>query len=456
MLSLLFFVRAFRTESKHDIFIGYALAAFAILIRQNAAVLPVAFALAYLFKHGLGRRVILYGLVPLALELVLVGAYPLVIAHTIGLPFYYISARGVYGEVAHGLTRDWLRLLGIIGDRLVVGTLYLGLFLLPLTIVLMGRSAFAICYWRKSRRLWAGSALALALAAAVLGRGRLMPLSGNVLYDFGLGPPLLRDRYVLGLQHLPRAPRELWLAVTIAAVIGSVPIVMSVFAIGLRAATRSSPGKLEPAMLCVWIVGVGYLVNTAVTTSSPRYALFDRYFIFALAPLMMLLAHERSRTLLSGHTGVFRAASLLTLTFGVFAIGATHDYLAWNRARWNAADDLLRRGVSSKHINGGFEFNGWHGYDPSRPVKSVESLWVRGDEYMVAFGPVKGFREVRSYPYRRWMPVGWGKIVVLRRADPRRDAISAGERGRMMSPWPASRTVRARGTAVVEPPPLPE
>lgn len=416
MLSLLFFVRSFRTDSSRDIIVGYAFATLAILIRQNAAILPVAFAISYVLMHGLRRRAIAYGLLPLGAELVLVAAYPVVIAHTIGLPFYYISARGVYGEVAHGLARDWLHVLGVTGDRLLVETLYLGLFLLPLTIV-MGWLPRAISDWRRPRRLWAGSALAVAVGVLVLGRGRVMPLSGNVFYDLGLGPPLLRDTYVLGLHHLPGAPRGFWLAVTVAAVIGTVPLVRSVLAVGLRAAaaTTSGSGKLEPAMLCVWIVGVGYLVNTAITTSTPRYASFDRYFIFALVPLMMVLAHGRSNPPGKEDWPAFGAAILLTLAFGAFSVGATHDYLAWNRARWNAGRDLLRQGVSSKHINGGFEFNGWYGYNPSRPLESLESLWTHGDEYLISFGPVNGYSEVRRYPYRRWMPWGQGRVVVLRR-----------------------------------------
>ena len=277
----------------------------------------------------------------------------------------------MYGEVTGGLARDWFHVLGTIGDRLLIETLYLGLFLLPVTIV-TGWLPRAISEWRKPRALWVGSALAVALGAVVLGRRQVMPFSGNTLYDFGLGPPLLRDKCVLGLQHLPRAPTEFWLVVTVAAVIGSVPLVMSVVTLGLRTAAtiRSGTRKVEPAMLFVWIVGIGYLVITAVTTSSPRYARFDRYFIFALVPLMMLLAHERPRAPGSHRAAAFSAAVVLTLAYGVFAVGATHDYLEWNRARWNAASDLLRRDISSKHINGGFEFNGWHGYDPDEPVKS--------------------------------------------------------------------------------------
>jgi hypothetical protein len=416
MLSLLFFVRAFRTESMLDIAAGYSLATVAILIRQNAAVLPVAFAIAYLFKHRLRRRALAYGIVPLAIELVLIGSYPVVIAHTIGLPFYYISARGVYGAVAHDLGRDWLHVLGIIGDRLVVETLYLGLFLLPLSIAVIGWWLPRVTSdWRKARSFWAGTTVAVVLGAVVLGRGRVMPLSGNILYDFGLGPPLLRDRYVLGLHHLPRAPREFWLAVTVVAVIGSAPLVMSVVALGLRAATatKSRASSLEPAMLFIWIVGVGYVVNTAVTASTPSYSFFDRYIVFAFVPLMMLLAHAPSRALGSQRAAVFSAAVVLTLVYGVFAVGATHDYLAWNRARWNAADDLLREGISAKRINGGFEFNGWYRYDPKHLKRSLES-WFRGDEYLVAFGHVSGYREVKRYRYQRWMPLGRGKIVVLR------------------------------------------
>ena len=145
-------------------------------------------------------------------------------------------------------------------------------------------------------------------------------------------------------------------------------------------------------MLFVWIVGIGYLSVTAVTTSSPRYALFDRYFIFALVPLMMLLAHERTARFRKPPCGGFSRPSMLTLAYGVFAVGATHDYLSGTERGG------MRRAICSggtfllSTSTGVFEFNGWHGYDPNEPVKSVESLWVRGDRYMVAFGPVRGFR----------------------------------------------------------------
>lgn len=417
MLSLLFFVRSFRTEATHDILAGYAFATVAILIRQNGAILPVAFALVYLFKHRISRRGIQYGLVPLAIELALVGAYPLIIDYMIGLPFYYISARGVYGALADGLAGDWTHVLTVIGETLMVETLYLGLFVLPLTIVLIGWVPRTLFGRRKPWRLWAGAALTVTLGAVVLALGRVMPLSGNVLYDLGLGPPLLRDTYALGLPHLPQAPREFWLAVTVAAVIGGVPLVLTILTVGYRAvSTVTSIGqKLEPAILLVSIVAIGHLVNTAVTTTSPSYSLFDRYFIFALVPAMMLLVHQQPRPPGSELRARWATAIALTLAYGVFAVGATHDYLAWNRERWDAARDLLRRGIPAEQINGGFEFNGWYRFDEEHLEESLQSAWSRGDGYMLAFGPVNGYEELRRYHYSRWMPPGRGRIVVLRR-----------------------------------------
>ena len=41
----------------------------------------------------------------------------------------------------------------------------------------------------------------------------------------------------------------------------------------------------------------------------------------------------------------------------------THDYLAWNRVRWQALDQLVRaENIAPSRIDGGFEFNGQHHY----------------------------------------------------------------------------------------------
>ena len=87
-----------------------------------------------------------------------------------------------------------------------------------------------------------------------------------------------------------------------------------------------------------------------------------------------------------------------------FAVSATHDYLAWNRARWAALADLTQRDhVDPSRIDGGFEFNALHYYG-RRPARSGLSWWwVQDDEYRVAFGPMDGYVTLTSW--RR----GWSR-----------------------------------------------
>jgi hypothetical protein len=106
--------------------------------------------------------------------------------------------------------------------------------------------------------------------------------------------------------------------------------------------------------------------------------------------------------------------------YAAFSIAGTHDYLSWNRVRWQALNSLVtEQRVSADDIDGGYEFNGWYLYDAkyrSTPEKS--GWWVAGDDFMVTFGPVPGFTEIRHYPFRRWLPPGEGHILVLRRTTP--------------------------------------
>jgi 4-amino-4-deoxy-L-arabinose transferase-like glycosyltransferase len=417
-LAMLFFLRALRTDSRRDVFVGFAAAAGAILIRQPAVIVPVAFALAYILRYRLGRRSFVCAILPAGLEVLMLFSYPSVLRHTIGLPAFYASATSLYGGIADEANRDWLHVVSVIADRLLVQTLYLGAFLLPLSIATTTwplRAAAGRVNWK---RVLGQLAIAAGLGGVVLAQGRLMPLDGNVFFDFGLGPPTLRDTYLLNLPHFPTAPHSFWLALTVASVIGSAVLLSRVLRTVLRvsAAGKSGGRTFRAQMVFVLMISTAYLVGTAVTTSSPSFAFFDRYVLFAMPPLMLVLVYGvRAPSLRAPGRAAAVAGVAVALGYGVFAVGATHDYLAWNRARWHAVDDLLGRGIPYRNIDGGFEVNAWYRYDPRHPIESVNSFFLRESDYVVSFGPLNGYDEIRQYPYRRWMPFGRGKIVVSRR-----------------------------------------
>ncbi len=103
------------------------------------------------------------------------------------------------------------------------------------------------------------------------------------------------------------------------------------------------------------------------------------------------------------------------LLYGGFTVGATHDYLSWNRARWQALHNLMQEvQILPYQVEGGFEFAGWYLYDSKYKEKLGKNWWlVNNPDYIISFKPITGYEEVKRYPFRRWIPFGKGNILVL-------------------------------------------
>ncbi len=88
-------------------------------------------------------------------------------------------------------------------------------------------------------------------------------------------------------------------------------------------------------------------------------------------------------------------------------------------ARWEALDNLVsEERVRPDDIDGGFEFNAWYLCDPNyRPSPEKSWCWVTNDDFMIAFGPVPGYKEMKRYHFQRWLPPGEGTILILRKND---------------------------------------
>jgi hypothetical protein len=112
---------------------------------------------------------------------------------------------------------------------------------------------------------------------------------------------------------------------------------------------------------------------------------------------------------------VFFLALVIVLFSGIFTIGATHDFLSWNRVRWQALNNLMQESqISPNYIDGGFEFNGWYLYNSKYQGSPDKSWWwVDKDDYIISFGLLPGYKEIKRYPFSRWLPFGPENILVL-------------------------------------------
>ncbi len=404
MLSILFLARALQTEQRWPLVVGFLLALVALLIRQLAIIIPIAFLIAYVIKHGPNRRALLGAAIPAAALVGLLLAFPALLGHTIGLPALYNRA---YEPIQEAALQGAFRIVPIFLDRLFVEWIYLGLFTLPFGILVAGQPAHRYLALLQA-------ATFLAIAGLLLWQHRSMPLTGNVLFDGGLGPVLLRDTYILGLSHWPSLPPVIWTLVTLAAIVGSVLLLSRLAAIAQRAILQHSL-PLEQRPVWVFLLSAAALYAFAIAVTG----FLDRYLIWLLPLLACILVASRSRSPLHVPPARVWIAGILVTASALFGVAGTHDYLAWNRARWQALGDLMTlEHASFADIDGGFEFNGWYAYNANYiPVPSKSWWWIQDDDIVISLGPIPGYVERKRVEFQRWMPFGRAGILVLSRGN---------------------------------------
>lgn len=413
ILSLYFIVRGMRRNSQLEIAAGLFLACLALLIRQTGFAIFMAFGLAYLARSGLRLRNVFLASIPVALGGFLQVLWDKWIKYKHLLPPSHKSpAAWVLSPRSYVSWRAPI----LLAFGLVVTSVYLGLFLFPL-LLFVGRRRLAEL--GRSPLLTLATLMFAVLAALALSY-RVMPLLPNIIYDLGLGNPSLRDRIVLKIHSPPTAGIAFWIVVTFLGFVGAVVLVYATLvAIGKALKLLPFPAGKRESLVMLLASGLICLVPLTILTLSPWS--FDRYVLF-LVPLGIAII-----ILLASGVGPVKAGSpLLPLAvvslvlYGAFSIAGTHDYLSWNRARWKALNNLTtEQRVPADDIDGGLEFNAWNFFDWNyRATREKSWWWVHGDDFMVTFGPVPGYAELRRYPFRRWLPPGEGNILVLRKTTP--------------------------------------
>ena len=90
----------------------------------------------------------------------------------------------------------------------------------------------------------------------------------------------------------------------------------------------------------------------------------------------------------------------------LFSIGAVHDYMAWNRVRWEAFAQPDVTGIKPSEIDGGLEFNGWYLYNAAYKSTPEKSWWWVMDNTSGGCQYCTGYRLFQQHPVNTWFP--WG------------------------------------------------
>lgn len=407
--SLWLYVRGVRRGAAATLGAAFVLAGLAILIRQFALVLPLAFAAAQIARKGAGARNLAIAILPVALALALQIAFERWLVASGRTPV-------IFPSVADLLPDRW-RYAPLHAARLAAMALpYFGLFMAPFV------AGWGLTRWpregqRRSPSHRAGAATAVLLLAALVVWHSPLPALGNVLIPSGLGPLTLSDTLALHINApvVPEFVRILWIAATVLGD-GVAILVLARFANALATVARSAEARAAWPLVLLLTLIAAYAAGMVLVSTQDD--MFDRYLLPLIpataAALLILPAPRPARHRL------LRAlpCGLLLAAFALFAVPATHDYLAWNRARWAATDSLRRAGVAFADIDGGYEFNGWHAYVPAyRAPPGPNEFRFRGAEYVIASGPVSDYQTVNQFGFDRWLGPAQASVLVLRRQE---------------------------------------
>ncbi len=431
VLSLYFLTRGLRLNSKIEIIVGILISFISILNRQSGSVILLAFGLAILVKKGVKIKTVIIAFLPTLLGLLVQAAYSHWLDNTGKTP-------SLYGFQIKNLTETFSAGLFTITsnyiENAIIMSAYMGLFMFPFLVICF-TSRFKILSSRNKRLSLLVLLLMLAIGVAVVLKSRQMPFGGNTLQTFGLGPEAF-DGYSASLSSATKALfNRTWELLTLVGFTGAA-LLLLYFIPALLEVIDYHKAVFHKKWLLVFSGSAAILYFLVIAGLDKQYW-FDRYLIFPLPILMMLVAVLSVDALEKNlHWGVIATTLVMILMYGGFTIAATHDYLSWNRVRWQALNNLTGNSkVLPEQIYGGFEFNGWYfgnqletcnpSYQSSSESVDIgwgtfDCLWGNDTKafqyfYRIGFIEQPGYVIDKQYSFKRWLPWRQQDLYVLKK-----------------------------------------
>lgn len=262
------------------------------------------------------------------------------------------------------------------------GAMLCGLFVLPF--------AFAFAQQLPKLPLLVATAIAAVLCSGLIvtgGSAHLTNATGYFLQNAHFGPILLADNYEPGRwgnMNDVAWPSMFWQALTVAS-FASVSFLFVLASQRIVGVVRQRSLRVVPTVDFFALGIVLSLMSTVIAYLAAFETRFDRYWMTALIPLLALTAwllpNDARRPALR-IVWIFIACQL-TVSY-LF----THDYLAWNNARWRLFERAVAEsGFKADEVDGGYEINGWtrSGADPDTKAQpGAERLWTKANAFRIA------------------------------------------------------------------------
>lgn len=431
ILSLYFMLRGYKYQSKIELIVGICLGLLGVLTRQSSIVVMAGFGCAFLANKRINIKNIVLAFIPLGLGLFINFLYS-----------YWLDASGLKPAMFGFQIKQLLAILSSGLNRVLITYIknfstffiYLGVFLTP-CLLLYGEKAFRQLSQQQKRLIYL-MAIAIATGTAVLiitVKKMPLPLMGNTLEYFSIGPQSLEGYYSFMQIRDYRLINLAWMGLNLIGIFGG--LLLGLCFIMALAKFLSKKNPLEAYQKQGIILNLSTIFCYLSIIGGLDQGLFDRYLIFVMPSAIALIGLAVVHIEPNKITNKILLGSFCFLIFmGTFTITATHDYLASNRVRWEALNTLMAESnIPPQNISGGMEFKGWHlgntletcnfdhSFEPTNADwTSFSCLWGNSPNtdvysYTIAFIPKEGYVIEKTYSFRRWLPWRKESLYVLRK-----------------------------------------
>lgn len=379
----------------------------ATLIRDITIVTPVALGIALCIKKGIGIKQLVKPVLLLLLVIATICLWRYYLQSAQELPALYDFAKT---RLLSSARQGFLKFLVIALQWFVLAVYILSVALLPCTILRMPE---VIKTFRRKYVL----AAVIGIAGASTG---LLLLSPRLVNIFSTN--ILLFLYCGEIDYVQQRTTPGTIAPGFSPVVDMIAFYVATLSVVLAGCSFTGIAKggfgiqrikqLRPSVIFCIVFIILYLVLVSPGGIYPRY-------LIPLIPLAsVLLLYDLNFAILPGkYKKIFVLLSFIYIYAGV---AAAYDILQIYRARATALSHLTdRMKVPPQKIDGGFEFNGWHFYDPKAVAKPGKNWWwVVEDEYIVASSELKYYTTIYKVPYTRLLPMGKRWMYVMKKDNP--------------------------------------
>ncbi len=386
--AMLFLLASLASGSRATSGAGWFLALAAQLSRQTGFAIPIAYAAAYLIKHGVTFRRIVIAVLPLLAFIGLQWGYE-----------YWLAASGkaslAYGKtmntVLPRLTGSPSVLAGKVWEVCRYAFFYLGLFLLPISIPLLAGTL---------HKLQRNRAVLLALGIVIASVG-LIAWSFHARLVMPIWPHTWKKTGVGADNHDVSAPQAILDVVTALSIIGGVCLVVLLAYGAYRLLARQMTGSQATGFAFGIVAAAAFAGSISLVAP-----VFDRYLLPLIPCLALALVCSvppqatlpRWSRLVSG--GILAAMAL-------YVVVSAHNYTAEKRTYMTAIADLVDQGIPRDTIDAGWVWNGEHGFGRFKSEHYYKG-WYRSRDYVVTVRQrEQGYLLLRRYDVPRWQI--WGR-----------------------------------------------